>query len=233
MTDMKPFEAIIDHFGPQVDLHPDLAAFLEEGGRFGPCLRHPLVYSIMHMPQLNGIMNKQYENKLKALAEAVAEGEWHTVLFLHERPYRVGAFVANEHQFTDREYWKLLGQIWIDSENIRQNVRTWQKLLASDRGDRAEIMNAEERADLAAMPAWITVYQGHTDKADDGWSWTTNRDTAVWFAKRFGDFEDAKPMLTSGTVRRKDVLAYFARRNESEILVPRRFVKSKERTVVR
>jgi len=82
------------------------------------------------------------------------------------------------------------------------------------------------------LPAWIPVFQGHTNESHDGWSWTTNKSTAEWFAQRFADFEDATPVVTSGTVRRCDVLAFFTRRGENEILVKRGLVKNKGRRIL-
>jgi hypothetical protein len=130
---------------------------------------------------------------------------------------------------SDTQYWHNLASIWIDSENIRQNPRVWEQLLRSKRPGRLAIMDDEEREALEAMPGLILVYQGHTAKAHDGWSWTTKRSKAEWFARRFSDFERSAPRLTQGVVSKRHVIAYFAGRGESEIVADRRNVK--ERTV--
>lgn len=217
----------------QEELDPELADYLEEVGQFGPCIRHPLVYSMVHFPQQNAWVNNQLRGKKEAVARAEAEGEWHSYIFLHERPYRVGAFVDIMFQMTDEQYWHNLASIWMDSENIRQNPRVWQQLLRSKRGSREAIMDAEELAALEAMPGLIPVYQGHTLKRHDGWSWTTDKAKAEWFAQRFSDFESSPPMLTEGVVLKRSVIAYFTGRGESEIVAPRQAVKQRRVTELR
>lgn len=214
----------------QEELDPELADYLEDVGQFGPCIRHPLVYSMVHFPQQNAWVNNQLRAKQKAVASAKAEKEWHSFIYLHERPYRVGAFIEIMHLMTDEQYWHNLSSIWIDSENIRQNPRVWEQLLRSKRPEREAIMDDEEREALAAMPGLIVVYQGHTKKRHDGWSWTTDKAKAEWFAQRFSDFESSAPMLTQGVVYKRSVVAYFTGRGESEIVAPRTAVKERKVT---
>lgn len=210
------------------ELDPELAACIYPSVHFGDSIKHPLVYSVMHFPALNKRCNAQLRSKKELLIQAEAEGDWHHYVFLHERPYRVQGFMAVMYKMSDTMYWDLLGEIWIDSENIRQNPRVWQTLMGSKRHGRHAMMSAEELADLAAMPAVIPVYQGHTSRRHDGWSWTTDRTKAEWFAHRFASMEGDPPALTSGTVNKADVITYFARRGESEIVAPRAKVKGKE-----
>lgn len=214
----------------QEELDPELADYLEEVGQFGPCIRHPLVYSMVHFPQQNAWVNNQLRGKKRLVAQAEAEGEWHSYIYLHERPYRVDAFVSMMNRMSDTQYWHNLASIWMDSENIRQNPQVWQRLLRSKRPGRMAIMDDEEREALEAMPGLIPVYQGHTAKRHDGWSWTTDRAKAEWFAQRFSDFEDSPPVLTEGVVLKRLVIAYFTGRGESEIVADRRNVKERKST---
>lgn len=218
-----------DWFGEE-DLHPDLEPWVEEEGTFGPILRHPLVYSLFYAPPLNKSINQQYTHKLEALAEYEAEGNWSGYVFIHERPYRVTAFTAIEGNLEDAEYWELLARIWTDSENIRQNPEVWEGFLRSERPAREQMMNAEERAVLDGMADEFTVYQGHTTARDDGWSWTLNLKTAEWFARRFAELEDSKPVVTTAKVFKADVTAYLNRRNESEIIVDPALLRDRSST---
>jgi hypothetical protein len=212
----------------QEELDPELAEYTVESAHFGSCIKHPLVFDMMHVPQMNAWVNAQLRSKQKAVASAVKEKEWHSYIFLHERPYRVHAFIDIAADMTDTQYWHNLASIWIDSENIRQNPQVWQHLLRSKRPEREAIMDDEEREALAAMPGLIPVYQGHTAKAHDGWSWTTDRAKAEWFARRFSDFENSAPMLTTGVVYKRLVIAYFTGRGENEIVADRRNVKERK-----
>lgn len=223
---------MIDLLNKVEELDPELADHIYESDSFGACIKHPLVFSMMHFPQQNALVNNQLRHKKEALAKAEAKGDWHTYIFLHERPHRVDAFIEIMDRLSDSDYWGTLGGIWIDSENIRQNPRIWQMLLRSNRPEREAIMDEGERDDLAAMPESIVVYQGHTNRRHDGWSWTTSRETAEWFAHRFADFERARPVVTQGTVRRSNVIAYFTGRNESEIVADRRSVRNRTVTEI-
>lgn len=214
-------------FGEFEELDDELVPYVEELDRFGTSIRHPLVYSIFHHDQLNAHVNKMLRLKKEALAKAEAGKDWHSYAFLHERPYRVDAFKRIRARMTNAEYWDLLGTLWIDSENIRQNPRVWQGMLGSSRPERHMLMNEDEQADLAAMPDVILVFQGHTDQRYDGWSWTINHPTARWFAKRFANLEGDRAVMTSGVIDKSDIVAYFSRRNESEIVIPRSKVRDK------
>jgi hypothetical protein len=215
---------------PQEELDPELEAYLENVNRLGTCIRHPLVYSMMHSPVLNGMVNQQLRYKQDALAAAEKAEEWHSYIWLHERPYRVNAFVNIAPRMSDVQYWQTLADLWIDSENIRQSPRVWEGLMRSKRPNREAIMDEGELAELAAMPGLIVVYQGHTTRKHDGWSWTINRSKAEWFAHRFSSFESSPPVLTEGVVYKRNVIAYFTSRGESEIVADRRNVKERKST---
>src|SRR5206468_336994 len=190
-------------------LDPEFAEWMEDGP-FGPAIKHPLVYDFT--PQIGGLPNRQLRYKKKALARATEEKDWHTVVFLHERPWRADALIniVHEHgeEIADADYWKLVGSVWIDSENIWQNTLEWDALLGSERGDREAIMAADdedEAPDLAmyrALPETVTVYRGATDGLnEEGLSWTTDRAKAVWFAKRFAGIgaREGEPVALTGT----------------------------------
>jgi hypothetical protein len=217
----------------QEELDPELADCLEVSERFGECIKHPLVYSMVHFPQMNAFVNAQLKAKREAIVRARDSNDWHSFIFLHERPYRVHAFVAIMDRMSDTQYWYNLAGIWIDSENIRQNPQAWQHLLRSKRPGRMAIMNDDEVEALEAMPDRIAVYQGHTQAKHDGWSWTTDKAKAEWFAHRFSMFEDSPPVLTEGVVLKRSVIAYFAGRGESEIVAPRNAVKERKVTNLR
>jgi hypothetical protein len=217
----EQLDRFVSAFGEYEDLDPELVRYLTNSETFGECIKHPLVYSVMHFPILNATMNHNLKAKKEACRRALRENEWHHYVFLHERPYRCDAFIRIKSRLTDEQYWDLLSDIWIDSENIRQNQRRWVNLLRAKRPGREHMMNEADREALAAMDDQITVFQGHTDERDDGWSWTTERRTAEWFARRFAQLENANPVLSLGVCSKADVTAYLTRRNEDEILIDR------------
>jgi len=206
-------------------LHPDLVPYLEESELLGTILKHPMVFDVPHMPFMAWRCNDQYAYKQKALSRAMASHDWHSVIWLHERPYRRDALWAIRRKVTNQEYWNLVEMVWTDSENIWQWGSMVRKLLLCQRPDRRYIMNEEERAALAAMPDTLTVYRGLTSRGTRlGWSWTLDRAKAEWFAARFTQEGQHKIVLT-GTVPRSRVIAYFTRCNEEEIVADPRHIK--------
>lgn len=205
---------------PPEPLIPELQMYFEDTGPLGPCLRHPLVYSIIHHPQMNARANKCYYAKKKAISKAVDEQAWHTAIYLHERPYRLEAFMDVSSAMADDDYWEVLGSIWTDSENIWQNEDGWRDCLTSERPGRELMMHAEERAALLHdYDDVIHIYRGFQCRGrESGLSWTSNRITAKWFARRLAQPDDTQ-YLAEGFVNKEHVIAFFDGRSEQEMVV--------------
>lgn len=211
-------EMLRDAESPE-ELDPDLVPFLCEHDFLGTCLKHPLVFAIPYVPMMNKMYNASLNAKVDALAAALQQRNWTQYLLFYERPYRIEAFYNVMSLMEPWEYWEQLGRLWIDSENIREFPELWEDLLRSDIPHRQSIMTDEERDALDELPETFIIYQGHTNIRDDGWSWTTEKSVAVWFARRFASMEECEPRLTTALVEKRNVIAYFLGRNESEIVV--------------
>lgn len=204
----------------QEELCDELAEYLEEDGPLGPCIRHPLVYSIIHSPMHNGLVNEQFKAKTEAVARAVKDQKWSSYLYLHERPYRLDAFEAIESELDDATYWKLLGGIWTDTENMWAGKDLWRWCLQDRDADmRHLMMSDEERRALAEDHGdVIRVYRGYTDSGDpDGFSWTTNSIVGKFFARRLAR-PNQRQYLATGLVDKANVIAFFDGRSEQEIV---------------
>lgn len=215
----------LDVFGPE-ELDPELAAYLAESECLGmPALKHPLIFSVPYMPPLNKMLNQGLIQKKKALADCLLSGRLERAVFLHERPYRLNALMEwvgfIGAQVSNRVYWETVRQVWTDSENVHE---TWDDWLLVWRGDferqrlcdRRMATNAQDTKALAKMPEALKVWHGEEHPERIGMSWTLSRETAAWFARRFGK-KGGK--LYEGTVKRSDVIAYMTSRGEEEILV--------------
>lgn len=197
-------------------LRDELVPWLEVHETFGPMLKHPLVFSLFGIRP--GLANKQYEHKVQALKQAKEEKRWHTAVYLYERPYRLDALLGIAENLNNEEYWELVADVWIDSENIWQNLDEWREVLLDERPSRHCMMDEEEQTAFAALPDEIEIYRGcNLGVNEDGMSWTTDRSRAEWFAKRF-EREDFEAIVIVAKVKKEDVIAYFTGRNESEIL---------------
>jgi hypothetical protein len=203
------------------ELDPELEEFMEEEGPMGvPSIRHPLVYSVIHTPELNAMVNESLRQKRRLLQEYQRKRNWESGIWLYERPYRINAFANICWHLGDSRYWKLLGSIYTDTENLWQNEDLWIDCLTAGRRYRSHLMRPEEREALADIDKKDhLVYRGFRYPGRErGLSWTRNPITAKWFARRLAG--PADPLyLAAGRIDRKDVIAFFDGRSEEEVVV--------------
>ena len=197
-------------------LNPDLVPYLEDGP-LGPQLRHPLVYQVPLWT--NGLANAQFEQKKSDLIEAILKKEFNKIIYLHERPYRLDAFLKIANELPDEKYWSLLSSIWTDTENAWQNLETWKSLFESNRPKREYLMDWDERLALDSLADTVKVYRGcQKGINENGISWTLKRDKAEWFAKRFS--KDG--IVLEKEISKSDIIAVFTGRNEFEVIYKER-----------
>lgn len=199
------------------ELLPELQPWVEETEMGIRLLKHPLVATIA--PH-NAMANEQYRAKKRMLDNAMLAKQWDRVIWLHERPYRLDAFMEIQENLSDEEYWSLLGDIWVDSENIWQNREEWAECLTSPRPGRHFLMSEEDRRALEALPDTLTIYRGGIEQNIDGLSWTLDEDQAAFFAKRLQPEVGGLPtLIATAQILKSDALAYFTGRSEDEILL--------------
>lgn len=117
-------------------------------------------------------------------------------------------------------FWHEFWRIWETSENLNEDEDYIPALVeyGLDLGDPHSAMEDDEKAAFEAMPDEIVIYRGAiAELNEDGWSWTTDRAKAHWFAKR--GFGGEERVVLKATVAKANVLAYLTGRNESEIVV--------------
>ena len=203
------------------ELDDELSMYLERLPSGFLVLRHPLVFSVPHSPAKNALLNYELKTKKKRLSHALKEKDYETFLWTHERPYRCRAFDKIKSKFSDADYWKTLGEIWVDSENIWQDVDLWKKFLSSKRPDRNKIMSEEDLAVFDKLPSNITIYRGQLSGRTPTFSWTLNEEKAEWFANRYFTKKrsDVNAEVLTKVINKVDVLAYFGGRGEQEIVI--------------
>jgi hypothetical protein len=68
----------------------------------------------------------------------------------------------------------------------------------------------------------ITVYrggQGGFDVVRRGWSWTTHRGVAAWFATRYSTIDE--PLVVEATIKSSRIVHVCDERDEHEVAIPR------------
>lgn len=197
------------------DLLPELQPYVSDTGHF-IALRHPLLYAVPYMEQMNAMYNEQYRVKMEHLEKAKEEGKWTKYFILIERPYRIEYFNDMSDEVPDDQYWEILGWLWRDSENIWQVEHFVRDLLTAERPHREKFMTNDEHEFLASLPDQIVVYRGHQHINKMGWSWSLSFGKAVFFARRY---QKKRFGIVRGIVSKKDIIGYLEGRQEFEIVI--------------
>ena len=152
----------------------------------------------------------------EAIEEAERERDWHRFLLLHPRADRPDALQGLEPWIEDdAEYWALVGEVWIDTERPSEDEAIWRELFGAERPGREALIDPLA---LASLPDPVRVFRGFDREGGErGLSWTTDRERADWFARRFA-IGDREPRVAIGTVDKSRVIAYPLGRREAEIV---------------
>lgn len=124
------------------------------------------------------------------------------------------------------DFSMLLGRFWTEEENPNGDVNVPVSLSARwfKSTDKQALMYDDEYKTYKDLPETFTVYRGVTPgRNPDGMSWTRALSKADWFSRRFGD-----GYVLEGIANKKDVLAFFSRRGEEEVVIEAKKVKNKK-----
>src|SRR4051812_40084189 len=69
-------------------------------------IQHPLVHT-MYFPVSNGMYNRQLEQKREMIKRYETEGKWESIVFMHERPYRLQALLEYGYETDDDQFWQI------------------------------------------------------------------------------------------------------------------------------
>jgi len=185
----------------------------------GLVLQHPLLHMVGVKMEGAAWINHLLQTAEEAAEKALAEERWLDYVLLHEPPFRVAVFAKLSKKLTDAVYWKSLGELYIYTENIWQRKRQLARLFKSDRPHRQQLMSAYERRYFSSLPNRLTIFRGSQSMRVQGWSWTLDKKKAMWFAKRMERLGFAVSKIATGKAKKSDVIAYFSRRKEKEIVI--------------
>ena len=110
-------------------------------------------------------------------------------------------------------YWQSIEQISSDNNVKSNDIRKFFKT-----ANKYTLMNEEELKAFERLDSYVEVYRGVTSynrKRKNAFSWTTDKETAQWFANRFGT---GTGEVWTITVPKKRILCLFEGR-EKELVV--------------
>ncbi|MGY0715233.1 hypothetical protein [Azospirillum argentinense] len=149
---------------------------------------------------------------------------WYRYIAKHSRTNRIPAFLRLVREGliqNDLMYWGLLRASYEDSEQLYRSLKHLEDLFyPTDRPIHHDLMMlSEEREHLESMPDEFFVFRGVSARSHCGWSWTTDRAVAEWFACR-SVMGKRKPTLLLGKVQKAQVIAYLGGAESEFIVAP-------------
>ena len=150
------------------------------------------------------------------------------------KPYRL-AFLKYAMPYLSRtDFSEYLADAWVICEepNRDSNFTKQQLLGLFQKADPQLLMTEEEYRQFQALEDTVTIYRGVTTYnagRAKSLSWTLKRETAEWFAHRFG--ENGK--VYQAQIDKSHIYALFTSRNEAEVIVdPKYLMKWRFRTEI-
>ncbi len=138
---------------------------------------------------------------------------------------RMGKFFSIDYKLTGETYWWGLREAFTDSDNLYLLKDVIREAFLIPEPRKFALMTFEERNFLKSLPERITIYRGMTEEellsGDFGISWSLKKEGAEYFAftyPRNHATNHLKKVVHEITVLKKDVIAFFNERNESEII---------------
>lgn len=143
------------------------------------------------------------------------------IYFMINPSYKMLYFSCIAQHLSSEDFASLLGSVWVGSEyaNADVNVPKKQMLEYFKFADKSKLMTEEEMETFKDLDDEIVIYRGlssNNKKNIKALSWTTSFGKAKWFAERWGENEG---VVYSANIDKKDVYAYFDRKNEDEVVV--------------
>lgn len=119
-------------------------------------------------------------------------------------------------------YYTLLGDVLTDVEFQHDSKFDLLDLLRFGINPRL-MMNDDENSSFEKLPDYLTIYRGFSIQDSNSeiedyisFSWSLDYNKAVWFSERHcGN----KSMILKCDIRKDEILSYFTRRRESEIVI--------------
>ena len=184
----------------------------------------------------NGLLNSSYKHTLERFNNYYNVYDIENIIWEIERLFRIKWFYDKrqefQHSLIDERYYKILSELIIDSENFFQ-VKNEVMELVNLKSNPLLMMNKKEKRSFDLLPDKLKVYRGVLyDGSVDinylvGSSWTTNYEQSEWFSKR-NFIQGNQSIVFEYEVEKKDILSYFTRRKEYEVLLDFRLIDIKK-----
>lgn len=166
--------------------------------------------------QIINLSDENEENIKKAIAhykELINRSDI-DALFIHvKKPCRLMVFDTVKDYLGIDSYNRILSEVYKSIEfpnhdnDVDSLIENFKKI------DKSKFMDKKSMAFYNSLPDKITIYRGiYSDEYESAVSWTTEYETAKWFANRFNE-----GFIVKGTTAKEHVFCCYA--SESEVVV--------------
>ena len=181
---------------------------------------HPLIANMHFFDEQKGLVAIDDKNKEYALRQRLGIIEKCTniakILFNINKPYRLYVLILISDLLSEKNFNKHLRWIWTSTEYPHQN-RSKDLLKLFEKSNRELIMNKKEKDVFKALSDVVAIYRGtQSNKAKiRGFSWTLDKEKAIWFSKRF----KLNGKVYQAEILKWDIFFYNNGRSEEEVVV--------------
>lgn len=162
----------------------------------------------------------------RELAKEIREAQTPIQIYtMVNKPYLLTFMKFAEPYLSRKDFSGMFGEAWITSEapHMDVNVSKEESVAFFKKCDPTVLMEDHERELLEDLSDTLTIYRGvtsHNADTVEALSWSLSRNTAEWFAHRFG--EDGR--VFEAKIDKENVLALFSSRGEHEIIVDPKYL---------
>lgn len=133
------------------------------------------------------------------------------------KPYYLTFLKYIKNALSNEDFSRILAICWTTEETPNDDINVPVSLAIKwfKASNKQHLMDTDEFKYFLNLPDTFIVYRGVTPGHNpNGLSWTQDLDKAKWFSNRFGN-----GYVREGLANKEDVLAYFNRRDEEEIII--------------
>lgn len=165
-----------------------------------------------------------------ALMKAITKEDYSQTFVYMDRQYRIDAYSSIFEFIPDNKKYELFIDAYIMPDIGLVKPKIISKIFELRPKELAQFLK-----EMADDKGYITIYRGESaesTKVQRALSWTLDRNTGIWFAKRL-DSSDAGYLYTA-KVHINNVIAYITDREEEEILIQYKDVEiiGKEKIII-
>lgn len=201
---------------------------------WGRMIKHHFINSTYHSEpnnkdKENGKMNEILRIRKTNHHEFISKNDFDSAAWSIEKPWRITWLNENKELIVGKAgsliYYQIISDVFTCFDNTHRNKNEILEIIYFG-GNPRLMMNEAELSEFGKLPEKIKVWRGVVGNTSTfdldllGCSWTLDYEQALWFTDRKRGFGDEEyPLVFGLTINKEDVLSYFSRCNESEILI--------------